>query len=94
MPLPVLTPDELIQQGQVYTLPQSQYVQVQIPNQTQVFQIDQGDYERRFNKLVKSTYIPPDQEKSAFINFLIYNQLYQEDNSFSNKLKKAFNKRK
>ena len=94
MPLPILTPDELIQQGQVYTLPQSQYVQVQIPNQTQVFQIDQGDYERRFNKLVKSTYIPPDQEKSAFINFLIYNQLYQEDNSFSNKLKKAFNKRK
>ena len=93
MPLQLsLTPEEQIQQGQVYTLPQSQLLQIQIKNQPQVFQIDQKDYERRYNKLVRSIDLPA-HEQSDFVNFLIYNQLYEEQNSFSNKLKKAFSRK-
>ena len=101
MPLQLsLTPDEQIQQGQVYTLPESQLVQIQIRNQPHVFQITQDDYDRRYNKVVRSVNLPADQEhnKASIINFLIYNQLYEEQNSFSNKamekFKKAFNRKK
>ena len=93
MPLQLsLTPEEQIQRGQVYTLPQSQLLQIQIRNQPKVFQIDQKDYERRYNKLVRSIDLPA-HEQSDFVNFLIYNQLYEEQNSFSNKLKKAFSRK-
>ena len=67
MPLHLcLTPDEQIQQGQVYTLPESQLVQIQIRNQPHVFQITQDDYERRYNKVVRSVNLP-----LTFLNFEI-----------------------
>ena len=48
--------------------------------------------EDRYNKLVRSVDLPA-HEQSDFVNFLIYNQLYEEQNSLSNKLKKAFSRK-
>ena len=87
-----LTPNESIQQGQVYLLPQtnSDSLYVQLSHHSKVYTIERSDYDKRYEKVVK--------EKKCIeqevINFFIFNQLYEEEHSTSNKLKRLFIKKK
>ena len=96
-PLPLqlsLSPNQPILAGQVYNLPQT--IHVQVPNQTQIFELTREEYEKRYIKLIRSVEIPSDQRhiESSYVKLLIYNQLSQEQNSSSNKFMQFFNKKK
>ena len=89
-----LMPEETIHQGQVYVIPQT--VVVEQHNQVLKFEIDQEDFDRRYQKHKKSLNLSPDQKhlEDGLIRFQIYNELYTEQNSLSNKIKSIFKKKK
>ena len=89
-----LMPEETIHQGQVYVIPQT--VVVEQHNQVLRFEINQEDFDRRYQKHKKSLNLSPDQKhlEDGLIRFQIYNELYTEQNSLSNKIKSIFKKKK
>ena len=90
-----LTPDEEIQFGQVYFLPETKSVTIQLPNHpAHDFTIDQDEYERRYQKFVKTLNLPPEQKHAehGLVNYLIHDEIYKEQNGPFSKLKKIFKK--
>ena len=90
-----LLPEENIFSGQVYYLPNS-IVEIQAPNYAEIFNIDQEDYEKRYEKILKTLDLPPSQKhlETGMVNFLIHNQLYIESKSTVHKVMKFFSKTK
>ena len=89
-----LTPEEEIQFGQVYFLPMNRTVNIQVPNHAHIFNIDQDDYEKRYQKFVQSLNLPLSQkhEEAGLVHYLIWNELHSERNGPFSKLKKLFKK--
>ena len=92
--------EETIQLGKVYTLPQpinpaTNIVQVQLPNKTDAFQIDQDDYDKRYARIAKSLKLLPNEQhkEQGLVNFYIYNELYSAKHSSISKLRSFFQRK-
>ena len=90
-----LLPEQSIACGQVYYLPNS-IIEIQAPNYPEIFNIDQKDYEKRYERILKTLQLPPSQRhlEEGMVNFLIHNELYIESQSLGSKFKKFFSKNK